>query len=101
VRNEGPSKPIRIPTSWKCSSSHSSPAMNLPLSISKQSLYNNCVHFIDATRRNCEFLEKLDMTLNFVDVDTLQDGVRHLQPLQHLVDATFMGNPFTDWKGHR
>jgi len=52
-------------------------------------------------RRNCEFLEKLDMTLNFVGIESLADGVDHLSSLGNLTDVTFLGNPFTDWENHR
>lgn len=41
------------------------------------------------------------MTLNFVGVDALADGVEHLSQLGRLEDVTFLGNPFTDWERHR
>ncbi|KAJ1447482.1 hypothetical protein M885DRAFT_451343 [Pelagophyceae sp. CCMP2097] len=41
----------------------------------------------------CEFLNKLDMTVNFVDVDALAASVTHLRPRAHLKELYMMGNP--------
>mmetsp|Transcript_7867 Transcript_7867/g.17980 ORF Transcript_7867/g.17980 Transcript_7867/m.17980 type:complete len:132 (-) Transcript_7867:33-428(-) len=41
----------------------------------------------------CEFLNKLDMTVNFVDFDTLEESVTHLKSRRHLADLYMMGNP--------
>lgn len=49
----------------------------------------------------CEFLEKLDMTVNFVDVDALEAGVAHLAQLAHLADVYLIGNPAAQWAGYR
>lgn len=49
----------------------------------------------------CEFLRKLDFTVNFIDLDTLQEGIEHLQPLLHLRELYLMGNPCVQWEGHR
>jgi hypothetical protein len=43
--------------------------------------------------RNCEFLKKLDLTVNFVDLDELEESITHLQPRHHLKDLYLMGNP--------
>jgi protein TilB len=43
--------------------------------------------------KNCEFLHKLDLTMNFIDVDELQASMEHLQSREHLVDLYMMGNP--------
>jgi hypothetical protein len=43
--------------------------------------------------RNCEFLHKLDLTMNFVDVDTLEESIKHLQSRDRLTDMYMMGNP--------
>jgi protein TilB len=32
--------------------------------------------------RSCEFLNKLDLTVNFIDFDTLEESIRHLQVSQ-------------------
>ncbi|KAM3570140.1 hypothetical protein VYU27_007782 [Nannochloropsis oceanica] len=42
---------------------------------------------------SCEFLRKLDLTMNFVDFDALEASVNHLASLQHLRDLYFLGNP--------
>jgi protein TilB len=52
-------------------------------------------------RRDCEFLEKLDLTVNFVDVDMLEASCDCLAPLEHLGDLYMTGNPCTDWSGFR
>lgn len=41
----------------------------------------------------CEFLEKLDLTLNFVDVDALEDVVDELAQLRSLRELFLLGNP--------
>jgi len=41
----------------------------------------------------CEFLEKLDLTLNFVDVDALEDMVDELARLRSLRELFLLGNP--------
>lgn len=48
----------------------------------------------------CEFLNKLDMTVNFVDVDVLEESIRHLASRTHLKELFMMGNPAqTEWPG--
>ena len=50
--------------------------------------------------RNCEFLNKLDLTVNFIDVDTLEESITHLQSRERLKDLYMMGNPSqTNWSG--
>lgn len=41
----------------------------------------------------CEFLEKLDLTLNFIDVDALEDMVDELMQLRSLRELFLLGNP--------
>ena len=36
--------------------------------------------------QNCEFLNKLDVTLNFIDFDTLEESLKHLQRHEKLRD---------------
>ncbi len=42
---------------------------------------------------NCEFLGKLDLTVNFIDLDELKDSIDHLQSRTKLHDLYMMGNP--------
>lgn len=49
--------------------------------------------------QNCEFLNKLDLTLNFIDFDTLEVSIRHLQRRENLRDLYMMGNPSqSEWE---
>lgn len=50
--------------------------------------------------QNCEFIEKLDLTMNFIDLDTLADSMIHLQSRLDLKQLYMMGNPCqVNWKG--
>ena len=50
--------------------------------------------------QNCEFLRKLDLTVNFIDVDTLKESIEHLQGLDRLRELYMMGNPSqVNWPG--
>ncbi len=42
---------------------------------------------------NCEFLKKLDLTVNFIDCDHLEDSINHLQSRLNLQELYLMGNP--------
>ncbi|EWM23568.1 leucine-rich repeat containing protein [Nannochloropsis gaditana] len=42
---------------------------------------------------SCEFLRKLDLTVNFIDFDALEASITHLASLRHLRDLYFLGNP--------
>lgn len=47
----------------------------------------------------CEFLNKLDMTVNFVDFDMLEDSITCLAKRPHLKELYMMGNPSQmDWE---
>lgn len=51
-----------------------------------------------SSNRNCEFLKKLDLTVNFVDLDELEESITHLQSRLNLKDLYMMGNPAeTNW----
>lgn len=43
--------------------------------------------------QNCEFLRKLDLTVNFIDVETLKESIEHLQSRSNLQELYMMGNP--------
>jgi protein TilB len=43
--------------------------------------------------QNCEFLNKLDLTANFIDVDELSESISNLQSRGNLKDLYMMGNP--------
>lgn len=47
----------------------------------------------------CEFLAKLDLTVNFVDVDELEASVAHLATRHNLKELYLMGNPAMNWEG--
>ena len=49
--------------------------------------------------QNCEFLYKLDLTVNFVDLDELEAAMDHLSGRERLRDLYMMGNPCTLWPG--
>jgi len=50
--------------------------------------------------QNCEFLNKIDLTVNFVDVDELEESIDHLISREHLKDLYMMGNPCqANWEG--
>lgn len=42
---------------------------------------------------NCEFLKKLDLTVNFIDFDSLEESIDHLANRENLQDLFLMGNP--------
>ena len=50
---------------------------------------------------SCEFLNKLDLTVNFIDVDTYEASVANLKKNRHLSDIYILGNPACEWEGHR
>lgn len=50
--------------------------------------------------QNCEFLRKLDLTCNFVDLDELRDSIDHLSSRDRLRELYMMGNPSqVNWPG--
>lgn len=50
--------------------------------------------------QNCEFLIKLDLTINFIDFDTLEESIENLVCNKCLRDLYMMGNPCqSDWEG--
>jgi protein TilB len=54
-----------------------------------------CVDF-----RSCEFLNKLDLTVNFINLDHLEASIAHLASRTQLKDLYMIGNPAqSDWPG--
>ncbi|CAN0101881.1 unnamed protein product, partial [Ectocarpus fasciculatus] len=49
--------------------------------------------------QSCEFLNKLDLTVNFVDMDELENSVSAMEGNRHLKDLYMMGNPCQSWAG--
>jgi len=55
---------------------------------------------VHAAERNCEFLHKLDLTVNFIDLGELESSVDHLVSRERLKDLYMMGNPCqANWDG--
>ena len=51
--------------------------------------------------KRCESLNKLDLTLNFIDVEDLQESLENLEWCPLLDELTLTGNPCTDWPKYR
>ena len=51
--------------------------------------------------KRCESLNKLDLTLNFVDLEDLQESMENLEFNPHMTDLYMTGNPCTDWPNYR
>lgn len=49
----------------------------------------------------CESLYKLDMTLNFIELDALKESIEHLALCPSIKELTLTGNPCTDWKDYK
>ena len=61
----------------------------------------NNIRKIEGVER-CEFLNKLDLTINFIDLDDLEESIDNLVDRVHLKDLYMMGNPAEqDWKGFK
>ncbi|GBG26374.1 Protein tilB-like [Hondaea fermentalgiana] len=50
---------------------------------------------------SCEFLNKLDLMLNFVPCSALEESVANLKHNKLLRELYVVGNPFADWEGHK
>lgn len=50
---------------------------------------------------SCESLRKLDLTVNFVACADLEASARNLQCNKMLRELYVVGNPFSDWDGHK
>ena len=60
----------------------------------------NSVKTIEGIRR-CESLNKLDMTLNFIDVEDIEQSVDEMEYCERLEDLYLTGNPVTEWPGYK
>lgn len=49
----------------------------------------------------CESLKKLDLTVNFIDIESLEESVYNLKANIMLEDLYVTGNKMTDWPGFR
>lgn len=56
----------------------------------------NSIRKIEGVRR-CESLQKLDMTLNFIDVESLRESMEELEYCCHLQEIYLTGNPCCEW----
>ena len=48
--------------------------------------------------RGCESLQKLDLTLNFVDIEDFEESVDNLAELNDIRELYLVGNPLTKWQ---
>jgi len=48
--------------------------------------------------RGCESLQKLDLTLNFIDIEDFEESVDNLCELSDIRELYLVGNPCTDWE---
>lgn len=48
--------------------------------------------------RGCESLQKLDFTLNFIDIEDLEESVDNLSELPDVRELYMVGNPITNWQ---
>ena len=60
----------------------------------------NSISKIEGIKR-CESLNKLDMTLNFVDLEDFQESCEEMEWCENLVEVYMVGNPCTDWENYK
>lgn len=60
----------------------------------------NSVGKIEGLKR-CESLNKLDLTLNFIDIEDLQESCENLEFCHNFTELYLTGNPCTDWPNYR
>lgn len=61
----------------------------------------NNITSISPELSHCEKLRKLDLTVNFIDVDALEASITALQPLIHLDELYLTGNPCTSFEAYK
>lgn len=49
----------------------------------------------------CESLRKLDLTVNFIDLEDLEESLINLRKIENIRELFLTGNPCTDWKGYK
>ena len=57
----------------------------------------NSVQLIEGIQ-GCESLQKIDLTLNFIDIEDFEESVDNLAELPDLREIYLLGNPCMDWK---
>ena len=57
----------------------------------------NSVQLIEGVR-GCESLQKLDLTLNFIDIEDFEESIENLAELPDFRELYMLGNPCMDWK---
>lgn len=60
----------------------------------------NSVSKIEGLKR-CESLNKLDLTLNFIDIEDLKESCENLEWCPNFTELYLTGNPCTDWPNYR
>jgi protein TilB len=60
----------------------------------------NSIKKIEGVKR-CESLNKLDLTLNFIDIEDLRESLENLEWCPHMTDLYLTGNPCCDWPNYR
>ena len=56
----------------------------------------NSISLIEGVK-GCESLQKIDLTLNFIDIEDLEESIDNLCELPDLRELYLIGNPLTDW----
>lgn len=51
--------------------------------------------------RTCESLAKLDLTLNFIDIEDLEESIDNLAECEEIQDLYLTGNPCVYWEGYK
>jgi protein TilB len=56
----------------------------------------NSISLIEGIR-GCECLQKLDLTLNFIDIEDFEESIDNVAELPDIRELYLVGNPCTDW----
>lgn len=56
----------------------------------------NSIRKIEGVKR-CESLKKLDLTLNFIDVEDLKESIEELEYIDDFAELYLTGNPCAEW----
>lgn len=60
----------------------------------------NSIAKIEGLKR-CESLNKLDLTLNFIELEDFKESMENLEWCPNFTELYLTGNPCTDWKNYR